>query len=68
MTRTRLRPIPAGRISPLAGLLFGVTLGGLAFWTFWEMVNPLSAWLALGGLLFYVLVYTMTVYLTLDVS
>ena len=59
MTRTRLRPIPAGRISPLAGLLFGVTLGGLAFWTFWEMVNPLSAWLALGGLLFYVLVYTM---------
>jgi heme o synthase len=59
MTRTRLRPIPAGRISPAAGLLFGITLGALAFWTFWQMVNPLSAWLALGGLLFYVLVYTM---------
>src|SRR5262245_52140949 len=59
MTRTRLRPIPAGRISPVAALLFGITLGALAFWTFWEMVNPLSAWLALGGLLFYVLIYTM---------
>jgi len=59
MTRTRLRPIPAGRISPVAALLFGITLGAIAFWTFWEMVNPLSAWLALGGLLFYVLVYTM---------
>jgi protoheme IX farnesyltransferase len=59
MTRTRLRPIPAGRISPLAAVLFGITLGGLAFWIFWELVNPLSAWLALGGLLFYVLVYTM---------
>jgi protoheme IX farnesyltransferase len=59
MTRTRLRPIPAGRITPAQGLLFGVALGAIAFWIFWKQVNPLSAWLALGGLLFYVLVYTM---------
>jgi protoheme IX farnesyltransferase len=59
MSRTRLRPIPAGRITPLQGLLFGVTLAALAFWVFWRQVNALSAWLALGGLLFYVLVYTM---------
>ena len=26
---------------------------------FWRLVNPLSAWLAMAGLLFYVLMYTM---------
>jgi heme o synthase len=59
MTRTRARPIPAGRITPGFALAFGVTLGMVAFWIFWDRVNPLSAWLALGGLLFYVLVYTI---------
>jgi len=59
MSRTRSRPIPAGRITPTFALVFGVALGMLAFWIFWERVNPLSAWLALGGLLFYVFVYTI---------
>jgi heme o synthase len=59
MSRTRLRPIPAGRISPRAGLTFGIALGLLAFAVFWYRVNALSAWLALGGLLFYVFVYTI---------
>jgi heme o synthase len=59
MSRTRLRPIPAGRISAGWGLAFGVALGLAAFAIFWYRVNPLSAWLALGGLLFYVFVYTM---------
>jgi protoheme IX farnesyltransferase len=59
MTRTRLRPIPSGRISPTAGLAFGLTLAAVAFAVFWFQVNPLSAWLALGGLLFYVFVYTI---------
>jgi protoheme IX farnesyltransferase len=59
MTRTRLRPIPAGRISPAAGLAFGIALGAAAFTIFWFQVNPLSAWLALGGLLFYVFIYTV---------
>ena len=59
MGRTRLRPIPSGRISAPAGLAFGLLLGAVAFAVFWTQVNPLSAWLALGGLLFYVLVYTM---------
>ncbi|MGH7515814.1 MAG: COX15/CtaA family protein, partial [Gemmatimonadales bacterium] len=59
MARTRLRPIPAGRISPGFGLAFGVGLGLAAFAVFWYQVNHLSAWLALSGLLFYVLVYTV---------
>jgi len=59
MSRTRLRPIPAGRITPWAGLAFGIGLGVVAFAIFWYRVNPLSGWLALGGLLFYVFVYTI---------
>src|SRR5918994_89287 len=59
MSRTRLRPIPAGRIRATSGLAFGVVLGAIAFGIFWYQVNPLSAWLALGGLLFYVFVYTI---------
>jgi heme o synthase len=59
MSRTRLRPIPAGRIPPSVGLAFGIGLGLLAFAVFWFRVNALSAWLALGGLLFYVFIYTI---------
>ncbi len=59
MSRTRLRPIPAGRLAPPVALAFGLGLGAVSFGLFWELVNPLSAWLALGGLLFYVFVYTV---------
>lgn len=59
MARTRARPVPSGRIPAGAALLFGMTLGGVAFALFWTFVNPLAAWLALAGLLFYVFVYTI---------
>jgi protoheme IX farnesyltransferase len=59
MTRTRLRPIPAGRLAAPVALVFGIGLAAIAFGLFWQLVNPLSAWLALGGLLFYVFVYTI---------
>ena len=59
MTRTRTRPVPSGRVSAAGALGFGLLQGAVAFAIFWYQVNPLSAWLALGGLLFYVFVYTM---------
>jgi heme o synthase len=59
MSRTRLRPIPAGRLAPTVALAFGIGLAVIAFELFWQLVNPLSAWLALGGLLFYVFIYTV---------
>jgi protoheme IX farnesyltransferase len=59
MGRTRQRPVASGRMEPAIALLFGIALGGVAFALFWHFVNPLSAWLALAGLLFYVFVYTL---------
>jgi protoheme IX farnesyltransferase len=59
MGRTRTRPIPAGRVEPISALAFGVSLGVLAFALLAVAVNILAASLAIGGLLFYVFVYTM---------
>jgi protoheme IX farnesyltransferase len=59
MSRTKARPVAMGRLAPAAALAFGLGLGALSFAIFWKFVNPLSAWLALGGLLFYVFVYTL---------
>jgi protoheme IX farnesyltransferase len=59
MARTCARPLVAGRIEPLHGLVFGISLGVVATAELAIAVNPLAAALALAGLLGYVLVYTM---------
>jgi protoheme IX farnesyltransferase len=59
MCRTKTRPLAAGRISVAEALVFGVATGCLSFALFYAFVNPLSAWLAVGGNAFYVFVYTM---------
>jgi protoheme IX farnesyltransferase len=59
MGRTSQRPLPAGRLPAGAALLFGIGLGAVSLVLFRRFVNPLAGWLALAGLLFYVLVYTM---------
>ena len=59
MGRTRSRPVAAGRIAPALALVFGLTLGAVAFALLWRFANPLAAWLALAGLLFYVFIYTL---------
>jgi protoheme IX farnesyltransferase len=58
MPRTKLRPIPSGRMSPGHVLAFGITLGAAAFAVYALLVNLLSASLALAGLLYYVFIYT----------
>jgi len=59
MTRTRRRPIPAGRMEPQRVLVFGLTLAVLSFMVMLLAVNMLAAVLSLSGLLFYVFVYTL---------
>jgi protoheme IX farnesyltransferase len=59
MSRTRGRPLPAGRIPPWHALAIGVALNALAFAILWEGANLLAASLALVGALIYVFVYTI---------
>ncbi|SVA40885.1 uncharacterized protein METZ01_LOCUS93739, partial [marine metagenome] len=59
MNRTKNRPIPSKRISPVEALLFGVVLSALGFLVLIYWGNLLSAILAMTGTLFYVFVYTM---------
>jgi protoheme IX farnesyltransferase len=58
MSRTRLRPIPSGRMRPRAVLAFGVALATAATFLLARFANVLAALLALGGFYFYVFVYT----------
>jgi protoheme IX farnesyltransferase len=58
MARTRLRPIPGGRMTPRAVLAFGLALAVAATWLLARYVNVLTSTLALGGFYFYVFVYT----------
>jgi protoheme IX farnesyltransferase len=58
MARTRLRPIPGGRMAATAVLAFGLALAVAATWLLATFVNVLTATLALAGFYFYVFVYT----------
>jgi protoheme IX farnesyltransferase len=58
MARTRLRPIPSGRMGPRSVLAFGVALATAATFLLARFTNVLAALLALGGFYFYIFVYT----------
>ncbi len=58
MARTKLRPIPSGRMTPRAVLAFGIAIATAATWMLAHFVNVLTAALALSGFYFYVFVYT----------
>ncbi|HEV1998579.1 MAG TPA: heme o synthase [Candidatus Dormibacteraeota bacterium] len=59
MYRTRMRPIPAGRVPARNALVFGIVLNILAFLVIAGRANLLAAELTMAATLFYVLVYTM---------
>jgi protoheme IX farnesyltransferase len=59
MARTAGRPVPAGRVSPSAALIYGCVLALLSFVLLTATVNLLAATLAFGGFLGYVFVYTV---------
>lgn len=59
MSRTSQRPIATGRIDPAAGLAFGLVLCVAAFFVLAVFVNGVSALLALAGILYYVIGYSL---------
>ena len=58
MSRTRLRPIPSGRMRAEVVLAFGVLCATSATFLLAHVANVLTAALALGGFYTYVFVYT----------
>jgi protoheme IX farnesyltransferase len=59
MGRTASRPVPSGRISPRAALLYAFGLQTASFLLLALAVNLLSAFLALAGFVWYTVVYTI---------
>jgi protoheme IX farnesyltransferase len=59
MRRTRNRPLPERRILRRDALLFGTSLCVLGVGVLAMLVNTLSALLALGGALYYVVLYSL---------
>ncbi|WP_415890093.1 heme o synthase [Neptuniibacter sp. SY11_33] len=59
MARTKRRPLPQGKLSPIQALLFAAVLGvsGIAILVF--CVNALTAWLTVAALMGYAVVYTV---------
>jgi protoheme IX farnesyltransferase len=59
MRRTRNRPLPRRAVTPPAALAFGLVLSVVSFAWLTLTVNLLSAVLAAGAIVFYVVVYTL---------
>ena len=58
MSRTRLRPIPSGRMTPRGVLAFGIALATAATWLLAYFANVVAATVALAGFYGYVFLYT----------
>lgn len=58
MSRTKSRPLPAGRLSPDVALWFGLFLGAVSVPMLALLVNPLTGLLGAFALVSYVAIYT----------
>jgi heme o synthase len=59
MSRTKNRPIPAGRVAPANALVYGFALLVASTLILGLFVNWLTAFLAMAGAAYYVILYTM---------
>ena len=59
MQRTKMRPVPAGRVTPDSALTFGLVLSGLSVITLGVVANWLAGALLAFTIFFYAVVYTM---------
>src|SRR5256885_6359258 len=59
MKRTRARPLARHQVPTRHALVFGLVLGIFSFAWLWATTNLLAAAMAVGAILFYVLVYTL---------
>jgi protoheme IX farnesyltransferase len=59
MGRTHNRPVATGRITAKRATVFALSLSVSGFFVLYVLVNPLTAWLTLSGLVGYSFVYTM---------
>lgn len=60
MRRTRSRPLARHEVPPVNALVFGIALGVAGFAWLWVTTNLMAAMISTAALLFYVLVYTLT--------
>jgi protoheme IX farnesyltransferase len=58
MTRTRIRPVAAGRMSPAEGAGLGAAMAAAGLLVLWLAASPAAALVALATLLTYLAVYT----------
>ena len=58
MDRTEQRPIAQGRVKDKHALLFSAVMGSLGIFLLVYFINSLTAWLTLGSLIGYALIYT----------
>ena len=59
MSRTKRRPLPTGKLSARAALLFAGTLCVASMVILWWLVNPLTAVLTFASLIGYAVIYTV---------